>query len=90
MSLLSPVSQFQKKTKVLHTCLEAELHLSFQGYNPIARLIRQNQNKQTTPKNTKQQQKTWTNKEKKKKRALQIVGIVSEAQFNILYERWHY
>lgn len=97
MSLLFPVSQFQKKTKALHMCLEAQLHLSFQGYNPIARLTRQKR-KNPQPNNnpsklTNEQQqkpnKQNLKKKKKKKRALQILSTC-EAQLNILYKRWHY
>lgn len=60
MPPLCLVSQFQKRTKVLHTCLEAEVHLSFWGYNPISRLITQNQKKRPTS----QQQKTKQTRKK--------------------------
>lgn len=56
MPPLCLVSQFQKRIKVLHTCLEAEVHLSFWGYNPISRLITQNQ-KNVQPANNKKPNK---------------------------------
>lgn len=52
----------------LHTCFESELHLSFQGYNPNARLIRQKQKNQPTKKKKTQTNKNKTTKKKSQKK----------------------